>query len=71
MVEVNFFFFVLSGALYCIAVTFSLLAMIALSTVQSFARILIHNTILFINTSTTKVQQRSLANWAAIFGDNC
>ena len=36
--------------------------------VQSFVRTLIHNVILFINTS---INFRSLANWAAIFGDNC
>ena len=46
----------------------SFLEMIALSTVQLFVRILIHDAILFINTST---MLGTLANWAAIFGDHC
>ena len=43
----------------------SFLAIIALSVVQSFTRILIHNAILYINTSTVL---GTIANWAAIFG---
>ena len=44
--------------------------MIALSGVQSLARILIHSAILFISTQQCLVQLRSLAIWAAIFGNN-
>ena len=46
----------------------SLQAIIDHLAVQSFARTLIYCATLFINTL---IQQRSLANLAAIFGDNC
>ena len=45
----------------------TLLAMIALSAVQS----LIHNAILFINTSTMLGTTKVIGYWADIFGDNC
>ena len=48
---------------------FSLLAMIALSAVQSFARILSHNANLFVKPQQCLKQQRSLDNWEATFGD--
>ena len=51
-------------------ITIVLLEMIALSAVQSFARILIHNGIFLLTPQQCLVQQRSLANQAAMFGDN-
>ena len=50
----------------------SLLAMIDPSAVQSPAQTFIHNAILFIETfNTAWYNTSSLANWDAIFVDNC